>query len=265
MGSPQGMDRGRPPGCQAPGRRSTPRSSSGCNAGRDGDYLLAGNRLAEYERWRASTSMSLTAAEQDYLDASVKRRDEGAATELARTAREAHCTGAPGGVGGVWSPGAVALAAVAVVVFLAGPDKPPSVALVYAGRGDDIGNLVADGLDRAVEDFGVKAKEITPPFTDLDDTLDRLAGTDLVIARQEVAGASTCADRGPSPRLDVGVRRHRRAGRAVGRVRRAARAHSLSVPPRRSRRRRARSGSSAASSSLPSNGPVPASRRARVR
>ena len=35
------------------------------------------------------------------------------------------------------------------------------------------------------------AKEITPPLTDIDDALDRLAGSGLVIARQEVAGVPT--------------------------------------------------------------------------
>ena len=57
-------------------------------AERDGDYLLDGNRLGDYERWRASTAMSLTAAEREYLDASVARRDERTATESTRTARE---------------------------------------------------------------------------------------------------------------------------------------------------------------------------------
>ena len=100
--------------------------------------------------------MSLTAGEQDYLDASLTRRDEERRHRIGTncSARRSS-TGAPGAAGGVWSPARRALAAVAVVVFVVGPDKPPSVALLYGGRGDDIGNLVADGLDRAVEDFGV--------------------------------------------------------------------------------------------------------------
>ena len=84
-------------------------------------------------------------------------------------------------------------------------DTPPSVALVYAGRGDgDAESLVADGLERAVEDFGVDAKEVTPPFTDIDASLDRVAGADLVIARQEVAGASTAPIAARHPTLKWG-------------------------------------------------------------
>ena len=161
------------------------------NAERDGDYLLAGNRLVEYERWRTSTSMRLTAVEQEYLDASLERRDEVAATELARTAREAQLDRRARRRWWGLVAVAVAVAAVAAGVLFMGPDKPPSVALLYGGRGDDIGSLVGSGLDRAVEDFGVKAKEITPPLTDIDDSLNRLAGARLVIARQEVAGVST--------------------------------------------------------------------------
>ena len=174
------------------------------HAERDGDYLLAGNRLAEYERWRASTSMSLTATEQDYLDASLTRRDEAVATEAARTARETQLGRRARRRWWGLVAGAAALAVVAVVVFVLGPDPPPSVALLYGGRGDDIGNLVADGLDRAVEDFGVDAKEITPPLTDIDDSLDRLAGSDLVIARQEVAGALTAPIAARHPDLKWG-------------------------------------------------------------
>ncbi|MEY2401601.1 MAG: basic rane protein [Ilumatobacteraceae bacterium] len=161
-------------------------------ADRDGDYLLAGNRLAEYDRWRASTSMSLTAAEQDFLDTSVTRHREVAADESARVAREAQLGRRARRRWWGLVAGAAVLAATGMIVFLFGPDEPSSVALLYAGRAEgDVESLVADGLDRAVDDFGVDARELTPPFTDLDGSLDRIAGTDLVIARQEVAGVTT--------------------------------------------------------------------------
>ncbi len=176
------------------------------NAKRDADYLLTGNRLAEYERWRDNTSMSLTAAEHDYLDASLTRRDEIAATELARADREASSGDALVAWGLIAGAAALVAAAVVVlVIFVLGPDTPPSVALVYAGRGGgDVESLVADGLDHAVEDFDVRAREVTPPFTDLDDSLDRIAGSDLVIARQEVAGASTASIAARHPDLKWG-------------------------------------------------------------
>ncbi|NPV65869.1 MAG: protein kinase [Anaerolineae bacterium] len=44
------------------------------NAGRDPSYLATGNRLAQFEAWRASTSLTLNADEIAYLDASVALR-----------------------------------------------------------------------------------------------------------------------------------------------------------------------------------------------
>jgi basic membrane lipoprotein Med (substrate-binding protein (PBP1-ABC) superfamily)/DNA-binding SARP family transcriptional activator len=57
-------------------------------ANRDDDYLFVGNRLAGYEHWRATTSMRLTAAELDFLDASRIRQDDVAATKWATPERE---------------------------------------------------------------------------------------------------------------------------------------------------------------------------------
>jgi basic membrane protein A len=178
------------------------------SANHDVDYLLAGNRLAEYEGWRDSTSMSLTAAEQNYLVASLTRRDETYAAEVARVAREAQLGRRArrrwwGLIAG--AAALVVIAAVVLFVFVLGHDTPPSVALVYAGRdGGDAESLVADGLNHAVEDFGVQAREVSPPFTDLDDSLDRIAGSDLVIARQEVAGISTASIAARHPDLRWG-------------------------------------------------------------
>ena len=78
------------------------------------DYLLAGNRLAEYERWRASTSMSLTAAEQDYLDVSLSPTATRLRPPSRRepTARPAPPT-RPAPLVGALVAGAAALAAVA--------------------------------------------------------------------------------------------------------------------------------------------------------
>ncbi|HEY3484892.1 MAG TPA: BTAD domain-containing putative transcriptional regulator [Ilumatobacteraceae bacterium] len=56
-------------------------------SGRDADYLFTGKRLAEYERWRETTTMRLTVGEHEFLDASIARRDDEAAAEAARIAR----------------------------------------------------------------------------------------------------------------------------------------------------------------------------------
>lgn len=151
-------------------------------ANRDGDYLLVGNRLAGYERWRATTSMSLTAAELDYLDASRIRQDDIAATESARAHREA--TTNRRARRRRWG---------LLVVGVIRPDNRPSVALLnyHAGRGAGVvDTLVADGLDRATADFDIDVREITSPMTDIDDAIDTAtdAGTDLIVALFDVAG-----------------------------------------------------------------------------
>ena len=55
VGPPPRMDRGRTPRHQAPGRARRG-VAEWVQAERDGDYLLVGNRLAEYEQWRATTT-----------------------------------------------------------------------------------------------------------------------------------------------------------------------------------------------------------------
>ena len=218
-------------------------------AERDGDYLLAGNRLGEYERWRASTSMSLTAAEHEYLDVSRTARSQ-------RPARPAPLVGFGGRRGCARGDSGGRVRARSRYAKERGPR-------LRGTRNGDAESLVADGFERAVEDFGVKGKEIAPPFTDLDGTLDRLGGADLVIARQEVAGASTVpiAARHPNLRwayVDIVV------PGAPSVVFAEHEGSFLVGAAARSRRRRARSGSSAASSFSPSNALAPASRPAPV-
>jgi basic membrane lipoprotein Med (substrate-binding protein (PBP1-ABC) superfamily)/DNA-binding SARP family transcriptional activator len=152
-------------------------------AQQDSDYLLGGNRLADYERWRASTSMRLTTAEQEYLDASVVRRDVAAAAESARVAREA---GLARRARRRWWAlvavvGTLAVAAVAVLMFA--PGERPEVGLVTMSRGKGMDALLQDGFERAARDFDFEPILLTGPFNNLDDELGSLAesGTDLVV------------------------------------------------------------------------------------
>ena len=80
--------------------RSTRRSPSGASPGATVDYLLGGKRLAEYERWRATTSMRLTTAEQEYLDASLARRDDDARPRRREPPVSAAWPGGRGAAGG---------------------------------------------------------------------------------------------------------------------------------------------------------------------
>jgi len=58
-------------------------------ARRDESFLLRGARLETVDAWSATTSVPLTATQEQYLAASVERHDELAAAEAARRAREA--------------------------------------------------------------------------------------------------------------------------------------------------------------------------------
>jgi WD40 repeat protein/DNA-binding SARP family transcriptional activator len=58
-------------------------------AGRDESFLLRGARLETVDAWSATTSVPLTATQEQYLAASVQRRSEEAAAETERRTREA--------------------------------------------------------------------------------------------------------------------------------------------------------------------------------
>ena len=58
-------------------------------AGEDPSFLLRGTRLAQFEAWSQETDLILSRAERNYLQASIVRRDERAAAEAVRQAREA--------------------------------------------------------------------------------------------------------------------------------------------------------------------------------
>lgn len=57
-------------------------------AGEDPSFLLRGARLEQFVTWSEETELALTAGEREYLQASAVRRDERAAAEAARQARE---------------------------------------------------------------------------------------------------------------------------------------------------------------------------------
>ena len=58
-------------------------------SGRDAGYLLTGTRLANYERWAATTRLRLTSTERAYIDESVTARERASADTVERAATEA--------------------------------------------------------------------------------------------------------------------------------------------------------------------------------
>jgi WD40 repeat protein/DNA-binding SARP family transcriptional activator len=69
-------------------RRLAAAAGEWVEAGRDASFLLRGDRLRRSETWMDTSSLALTDAERDYLEASVARRDAERATEEARATRE---------------------------------------------------------------------------------------------------------------------------------------------------------------------------------
>ena len=157
---------------------------------RDDDYLLTGNRLAEYERWSRETAMRLTTSERDYLDASLARRDTELAIERARAAQEAKLhRRARGGWWGL-AAAVTALALVLTGILLARGGAEHKMALLRE-RGY-IGDLLSDGLQQADREFDIEASELTTPFTDLSREVGLLAetGTELIIVSSQIESIS---------------------------------------------------------------------------
>ena len=167
----------------------------------DSDYLLSGKRLAEFERWRAATTMRLTTAEQEYIDASLTRRDDEAAAEAARAAREQGLARRARRRWWALVAVVVGLAVAGAALFVFGPSEPPTVAMVQLGDASNIHELLVDGLERAARDFDLEPIQIDGPFGDIDAELASLAdsGTDLVVFTDFLFAESlaTAADKFP--------------------------------------------------------------------
>jgi basic membrane lipoprotein Med (substrate-binding protein (PBP1-ABC) superfamily)/DNA-binding SARP family transcriptional activator len=154
-------------------------TDSGCDEG----YLLTGARLAEYERWAATTPLALTSDEQAFLVAAIEHRAEEQQEVTSRVAAEARLRrrarrlrwGLVGAVG--------LLAAATVPPLLIGDEERPSVAVVGLGA-QNIDGLIRDALDAAQRQHDIDVIELTPPLTDPAGELRRLAeeGLDLVVA-----------------------------------------------------------------------------------
>ena len=126
-------------------------------AGRDREYLLTGSRLEQFEHWRATTTMRLTACEQEFLDDALRRRDEADAAEIERVAeqarlrrrgrRRAFALGA--------AVAAIAAGALVAVMGAAGTSRTARIAVVTSNdsAAGERATLYEQGLIRAERDF----------------------------------------------------------------------------------------------------------------
>ena len=102
--------------------------------GRDPDYLLTGGRLDQFEHWRATTTMRLTVAERDFLDAARRQRVDAEAAEFGEARSRLGCVAGPAAGRSHWGA-AVAVIAAATIVALSRPtgtSEPLKVTVVAA-------------------------------------------------------------------------------------------------------------------------------------
>jgi len=127
-------------------------------SGGDPGYLLTGSRLDEFAAWGNGGALRLTAREQEFLTASVDRRQAEAADASARAAelsrlerRNRRRLAAVAGVA------ALLVGGVAVAFAVLG-EGPSTVALLHHSAGT-VDEVVEAGFDRGVSDFGLVAIE----------------------------------------------------------------------------------------------------------
>ena len=208
-------------------------------AGRDHDYLLTGGRLEQFEHWRATTTMRLTASEHEFLDDALRRRDEADAAEIERVAeqarlrrrarRRAFALGA--------AVAAIAAGAIVAVMAAAGTERTARIAVVTSNdsAAGEAATLYEQGLVRAERDFDLDVERHGRATRTVAGDL-AASDNDLVILDADAARD----DRARRPRSEHSLRGH---GLRRHQVRRAPQRHQPSVGagagrvPRRCRRR----------------------------
>ncbi len=148
------------------------------------DYLLTGDRLADYERWADVSTLRLTAGERSFLDASVAHREELLAEERARQERESTLDRkARTRLRGLVGTGAALAVAAIVVAWIVLTGGSPQIAVVHGPAGDlGVNDLMAAGLITAEGKSDISIEGVTV-LVDPVETLQELAdsGADLIV------------------------------------------------------------------------------------
>ncbi len=155
-------------------------------SGEETDYLLSGQRLADYERWASASVLQLTTDEERFLDASILHREEQRLAEEQRQAREQKLDRqARNRLWGMGIGGALVAAAVTMgLVLLVAGDGKPAIALVHGVPGDlGVTDLMIAGAGLAEQEHDLEV-DLTEVLVDPEDVLRDVAeaGADLVIA-----------------------------------------------------------------------------------
>jgi len=152
------------------------------------DYLLAGERLADYEQWARASTLRLSTPEQHFLDASIDRREEQFRSEAQRSARESKIDQQSRrrlwGLAGGGALFALVVIGILIAVFGGGP---PRIVLVHGVAGDfGINDLMLAGADAVERESGIEIERLEP-LIDPEADLRHLAetGAALIIVGRE--------------------------------------------------------------------------------
>jgi basic membrane lipoprotein Med (substrate-binding protein (PBP1-ABC) superfamily)/DNA-binding SARP family transcriptional activator len=162
------------------------------------DYLLRGERLEAVHAWSTKTTLRLTRAESQFIDSSLQLRHREIQDRFERQAREESL--ARSARRRLWAFGAAVAALAAAITFLVVvlvPEPPPDAIVWYEGRGDaSFGDLIASGIDAAVEDFGLEIQEFTLEANQMQVVEQPLAaGTELAFISTAFVGEEAVATR----------------------------------------------------------------------
>jgi basic membrane lipoprotein Med (substrate-binding protein (PBP1-ABC) superfamily)/DNA-binding SARP family transcriptional activator len=157
-------------------------------AGEAADYLLSGQRLADYEQWSADSTLLLSTPEQRFLDASVDLSDEQHQVEAQRTARETkrdrQARRRLRGLAGGGALFAIVLLGILIAVFAG---NQPRIVVVHGAVGDSgINDLMAAGAATAERGFDAAIEQLEPlvdPEADLRDLAE--SGAALIIVSRD--------------------------------------------------------------------------------
>ncbi len=157
-------------------------------SGERADYLLSGERLADYVAWAAVSTLQLNGEEERFLDVSIMHRDEQLLAEERRHARELkRDRQARTRLWGLGIGAALVVASTIGGFFLLADGGQPVIALVHGVTGDQgINDLMISGVGIAEGAHGIEI-ELEPPLIDPEDHLRRIAesGTDLIVVGSE--------------------------------------------------------------------------------
>ena len=136
-------------------------------SGRNPDYLFAGTRLAEYERWSGESSLALTTLEREFLGEAVAKRESDVQADAERTAREEALDRRARVRAWGLAAAVVLIAAVGawLIFFTGGSDDHPTVAGIRASgqlTEQPLHRQLANGLDQAVAELDLEFALIEP-------------------------------------------------------------------------------------------------------